>query len=66
MAPILESSRHVGFFCISDEITDLNIQIPRGAQINHPTVLIVNVLNLNHSSHFGLVHYVWNFGDKVT
>ncbi|XP_063433775.1 VPS10 domain-containing receptor SorCS3-like [Mytilus trossulus] len=49
---------------VEDEITDLNIQIPRGAEINHPTMVIVNVLSKTNSSNFGLIHYVWNFGDQ--
>ena len=51
---------------ISDQITDINVQIPRGAQVGLPTMVIVNVLSKNHEPNFGLVHYVWNFGDTVS
>ncbi|KAK3094823.1 hypothetical protein FSP39_006724 [Pinctada imbricata] len=49
---------------IEDKLSALEVYIPFGSQLGKMTWFNVTLLGKKGSSGFGLVHYVWKFGDQ--
>jgi hypothetical protein len=51
-------------FVITDMLKAVYLELPWGSQVGQQTRLRASLFG-DHLSDFGLVHYVWKFGDKV-